>query len=192
MRRIRRPHLVAMAMPITASTTAMATSTLLSLGILKLLVSLCPAHATNTKSSTMWTIAPATTLSPMPVTPAAGSIPAFCRNRRFSAMPPTFAGVTRFTKDDAICASTLGNEGELLRQHLRPIRSRRRRRSASDMRMHTISQRPIGVSQRVEAVVDVGELREQHVERAGQGRDHDERARHARARDARAARAPHP
>ena len=59
----------------------------------------------------MWTIPPATTLSPMPVTASAGSTPAFCMKRTLSAMPPTLAGVTRLTNDDASCASTVGTNG---------------------------------------------------------------------------------
>ena len=43
----------------------------------------------------------------MPVTASAGSMPAFCMNLTFSAIPPTFAGVTRLTNDDASCASTV-------------------------------------------------------------------------------------
>ena len=32
-------------------------------------------------------------------------------NRTLSAMPPTFAGVTRLTNDDASCVSTVGPNG---------------------------------------------------------------------------------
>ena len=56
----------------------------------------------------------------MPVTAAAGSTPAFCMKRTFSAMPPTFAGVTRLTNDDAICVSTVGPKGS--RSGTPPIR----------------------------------------------------------------------
>ena len=50
-------------------------------------------------------------LRPTPVTADAGSTPAFCMNRTFSAMPPTLAGVIRFTNDDANCAPTVGTNG---------------------------------------------------------------------------------
>ena len=59
----------------------------------------------------MWTTPPASTFSPIPETAAAGSTPAFCRKRTFSAIPPTLAGVTRLTKEDAICVSTVGTIG---------------------------------------------------------------------------------
>ena len=63
----------------------------------------------------MWTMAPAATLSPMPVTAFAVRRPAFCRNRTLSAIPPTLAGVTRLTNDDASCAPTVGRNGSALR-----------------------------------------------------------------------------
>ena len=107
----RRPFVVASTMPTMASTTAMTTSSLLLAGILKPLPPPWPAQAKNTNSSTRCTMAPAATLSPTPVTASAGSTPAFCMNRTFSAMPPTLAGVTRLTNDDASCASTLGTNG---------------------------------------------------------------------------------
>ncbi len=74
----RRPRRVAMARPNSASTTAMTTSSLLLLGIENVLP-LRPAQAKNTNSRTMWTIPPATTLRPMPVTAWADGTPAFCR-----------------------------------------------------------------------------------------------------------------
>ena len=36
------------------------------------------------------------------------STPDFCRNRAFSAIPPTLAGETRLTNDEAAWASTVG------------------------------------------------------------------------------------
>ncbi len=74
----RRPCRVAMARPTRASTTAMTTSSRLLLGNEKPLPPR-PAQAKNTISSTMWTIAPATTLRPIPVTASADGTPAFCR-----------------------------------------------------------------------------------------------------------------
>ena len=37
------------------------------------------------------------------MTASAGGTPAFCMYRTLSAMPPTFAGVTRLTNDEASC-----------------------------------------------------------------------------------------
>ena len=45
------------------------------------------------------------------MTASGGATPAFCRKRRLSAIPPTFAGVTRFTNDDASWAARLGPNG---------------------------------------------------------------------------------
>ena len=59
----------------------------------------------------MWTMAPATELTPTAATAAAGSTPAFWRNRTLSVMPPTLAGVMRLTNDDAIWAATAGTSG---------------------------------------------------------------------------------
>ena len=88
----------------------MTTSSLLLLGIEKP-PPLRPAQAKNTMSSTMCTIPPATTLSPMPVTASGGGTPAFCRYLTLSAMPPTLAGVTRLTNDDASWTSIVGASG---------------------------------------------------------------------------------
>ena len=85
----------------------MTTSRRLLLGIENALP-LRPAHAKNTNRSTRWTIPPASTLSPMPVTACAEGTPAFCRYRTLRAMPPTLAGVTRLTKDEASWARTVG------------------------------------------------------------------------------------
>ena len=54
---------------------------------------------------------PASTLRPTPVTASAGAIPAFCMYRTFNAIPPTFAGVTRLTNDDARATCTVGTNG---------------------------------------------------------------------------------
>src|SRR5437763_327452 len=54
------------------------------------------------------TTAPARLLTPTAATPALASTPDFCRNLAFSAMPPTLAGETRLTNDDAPWASTVG------------------------------------------------------------------------------------
>ena len=56
----------------------MATSILLLLGMANALVLLLPAQAKNTTSSPTWTMPPAMTLRPTPVTASAGGTPAFC------------------------------------------------------------------------------------------------------------------
>ena len=90
----------------------MATSSLLLDGILKLLLSLWPAHATNTTSSTRCTMPPDSHVEPDPGdAPPPVPTPAFCRKRTLSAIPPTFAGVTRLTNDDASWAARLGPNG---------------------------------------------------------------------------------
>jgi hypothetical protein len=38
-------------------------------------------------------------------------VPLFCRNRAFSAIPPTLAGDTRLMNDEAPCVSTAGPNG---------------------------------------------------------------------------------
>jgi len=49
--------------------------------------------------------------SPTPVTATALSTPDFCRNRMFTAVPPTLAGVTRFVNDDANWVMNSGHAG---------------------------------------------------------------------------------
>ena len=49
----------------------------------------------------MWTTPPTTLLSPTAATALPESTPHLCRKRTLSAMPPTFAGDTRLTKEDA-------------------------------------------------------------------------------------------
>ena len=56
----------------------MTTSSLLLLGMARSRRHCVPAQAKNTNSSTMWTMPPARTLRPMPVTASAGGTPAFC------------------------------------------------------------------------------------------------------------------
>src|SRR5215216_1155526 len=99
-----------MTIPSTARTTATTTSSLLLLGI-ENPAPLRPAQAKNTTSSTMWITPPAMTFSPIPVTASAGGTPAFCMYRTLRAMPPTFAGVTRLTNDEANWASTVAPNG---------------------------------------------------------------------------------
>ena len=55
----------------------------------------------------------------MPVTAWAEGTPAFCRYRTLSAMPPTLAGVTRLTKDEASWARTVGHQRQPLRDAAR-------------------------------------------------------------------------
>ena len=40
-------------------------------------------------------------------------MPHFCMKRTLSAMPPTLAGVTRFTNDEASCTCTFATIGRL-------------------------------------------------------------------------------
>ena len=53
-------------------------------------------------------MAPTRLFTPTAATPALVSTPDFCRNRAFSAIPPTLAGETRLTNDEAAWASTVG------------------------------------------------------------------------------------
>ena len=98
-------------MPRSASTTAITTSSLLLEGTWNPLPPPWPAQATNTKSSKMCITPPAAELRPTPVTAWAGGMPAFCMKRTLRAIPPTLAGVTRLTKDEAICACRFGQNG---------------------------------------------------------------------------------
>ena len=59
----------------------------------------------------MWTTPPAKVLSPTAATALPGSTPHLCRYRTLSAMPPTFAGDTRLTNEEASWVSTLGPNG---------------------------------------------------------------------------------
>ena len=61
--------------------------------------------------STRCMMAPARLFTPTAATLAAVSDPAFCRNRAFSAIPPTLAGDTRLMNDDANWATTVGQNG---------------------------------------------------------------------------------
>ena len=70
-----------------------------------------PAQVKKITRSTRWTRAPARELTPTAATPAVGSTPAFCRNRAFSAIPPTLAGETRLTYEDAFWVSRVGQNG---------------------------------------------------------------------------------
>ena len=56
-------------------------------------------------------MAPARLFTPTAATLAGASDPAFCRNRAFSAIPPTLAGDTRLMNDDANWATTVGQNG---------------------------------------------------------------------------------
>src|SRR5215471_13313692 len=107
-----RPWRVAITMPMTAPTAARTASSVLLDGSLNaLLAPLRPAQAKKITRSTRWTSAPASELTPTAATPADGSTPAFCRNRTFSAMPPTLDGDTRLTYEEAPWVSTVGQNG---------------------------------------------------------------------------------
>ena len=104
----RRPGRVASTMPMIATTMARMASSLLLEGSWKALPSPLPAQVKKTTIKIRWTTAPARLLTPTAATPALASTPDFCRNLAFSAMPPTLAGETRLTNDDAPWASTVG------------------------------------------------------------------------------------
>ena len=95
-------------MPMMAATMASISSSLLLEGSLKALASPWPDQAKKTTSKTRCTMAPARLLTPTAATPALGSTPDFCRYRAFSAMPPTLAGETRLTNEEAPWVSTVG------------------------------------------------------------------------------------
>ena len=59
----------------------------------------------------MWMTAPTSVFSPDAGHRLRRSTPAFCRKRTFNAIPPTLAGVTRLTNDEAICTSTADPSG---------------------------------------------------------------------------------
>src|ERR1039457_5394440 len=56
-------------------------------------------------------MAPIRALTPTAATPAPGETPDFCRNRAFSAMPPTLAGETLLTNDEAAWVRVAGQNG---------------------------------------------------------------------------------
>ena len=116
---------------------------------------------------------PATTLRPTPVTASAGGTPAFWRKRTFSAMPPTLAGVTRFTNELASGHLDGGHERDRLRHAADGADGRRhvRGRGHSGRAEQPV---PVGRTEGVDAVVDAGELREEDVERARRRRHHDD------------------
>jgi hypothetical protein len=98
-------------MPITASMTARISRILLPDGSLNAFVRSWPASTKNTTMSTRCMTAPARLFTPTAATLAGPSDPAFCRNRAFSAIPPTLAGDTRLMNDDANWATTVGQNG---------------------------------------------------------------------------------
>ena len=70
-----------------------------------------PASPRKMASKATWTTPPASTFSPTPVTASAGGTPDFWRYRTLRAMPPTFAGVTRLTNEDASDTCVVGTSG---------------------------------------------------------------------------------
>ena len=97
----RRPGRVASTMPAIATTMARIASSLLLDGSLKASARPWPDQATKATSKTRCMMAPATLLTPTAATPAPVSTPDFCRYRAFNAMPPTLAGETRLTNEEA-------------------------------------------------------------------------------------------
>ena len=150
--------------PRSASTTAMIDEQLAAAGILKPLPPPCPAQAKNTTSNTTCTIAPGER-----VEPDAGH-----RLRRSDAGLLQEAHVERHPAD----VRRRHAVDERRRQLRLEVGTERRcsatppampiaprRRCSSDITMQTTNHAPVRVPQRREAVADVGELREQHVER---------------------------
>src|SRR5436190_1012675 len=107
----RRAWRVAMTMPTTAATIARITSSVLLDGSLNALPGLRPAQTKKITRSAAWTRNPAKALTPTAATPADGATPAFCRNRTFSAMPPTLAGETRLMYDEAPWVRVVAQNG---------------------------------------------------------------------------------
>src|SRR5512142_3507416 len=97
----RRPGRVARMMPMIATMTARIASSLLLDGSLKALPTSLPDQVKKITIKIRWATAPARLLTPTAATPALVLTPDFCKNRAFSAMPPTLAGETRLTNDDA-------------------------------------------------------------------------------------------
>ncbi len=95
----------------TAMITARISRILLADGSLNALVRSWPASAKKTTISTTCMMAPARAFTPTAATLAGVLVPLFCRNRAFSAIPPTLAGDTRLMNDDAPCVSTAGPNG---------------------------------------------------------------------------------
>ena len=101
--------------------------------------------------------------------------PAFCRYRTLSAMPPTLAGVTRLTNDDASWARMVGTSGICCGTP--PVNPTPAATYVTPDMTHAAGEpTPVGRADCVDAVVDVGELGQQEVEGAGQGGDHQKRA----------------
>jgi hypothetical protein len=88
-------------MPTIARTMARISSSLLPDGSLKAWAIFRPDQAKKTTSKTRCAMAPARLLTPTAATPALASTPDFCRYRAFNAMPPTLAGDTLLTNDEA-------------------------------------------------------------------------------------------
>src|SRR5690242_17336876 len=104
----RRPGRLASRIPMTARMTARIASSVLVDGSLNAWPTLRLDQAKKLTIKIKWTMAPTRLFTPTAATPAVGSTPDFCRNRAFSAMPPTLAGDTRLMNDDAPWARTVG------------------------------------------------------------------------------------
>ena len=90
---------------------ARSSSSLLAGGSLKAWASRCPARVKKMTSRIRCATAPIRALTPTAATPALGGTPFFCRNRAFRAMPPTLAGETRLTNDEAAWVKVAGQNG---------------------------------------------------------------------------------
>ena len=98
-------------MPASAAAVARISSSLLADGSLNACASAWPATTAKITSMTTCTNAPTRELTPTAATPAAAGTPDFCRKRTFSAIPPTLAGETRLTNDEAACVRMVGQTG---------------------------------------------------------------------------------
>src|SRR5437763_728471 len=105
---VRRPHRVAITTPSAAASTARTSKTLLPDGNLNALVSAVPDQAKKSAIRRMCMTAPARLLSPTAATAVGESTPDRWRYRTLSAIPPTLAGETRLTKDEADWVSRVG------------------------------------------------------------------------------------
>ena len=119
----------------------------------------------------MWTMPPTMLFSPTAATAEVGSIPFFCRKRTLAAIPPTLAGETRLTNDDAnctwrsgpmgMCCGTVPTMPDALETYVR-----------NDMTTMKRDPSPVGRLERFEAVAHLSELRQDEVERPCREGDH--------------------
>ena len=154
----------------------MATSSLLLDGIWKLLLSLWPAHATNITNSTRCARPPAATLSPIPVTRLRRCHSRLLQEAQVERHPTDVRGRDPVHERRRELGRQVGTERQVLGNS---AGQRDRGAHVGADRHHDAHRQPpeVGGAERVDAVADVGELREEHVERGRQRGDGDERPR---------------